>query len=330
MAKSKSCLANVAAWLLLLGIVALTAIAFFSSSYGWPIYLELLSHFQLQYWVLSTISLVGIGLTRCKIPALIGLTCVAALATQIIPWYLPPSFVTANNGNFRILIVNINLNNTQFEDVLALARQEDPDLALFMEVTDTWRDRLDSLLTKLPYSSRETSPYNLLYSRYPLSDVQLMPFGENSTPSVVGTVTVEGQTIALVGTHPLPPVKPYAFHSRNQQLYELGQYVQTVDAPKIVIGDLNITMWSPYYKQLMRNTGLQNARQGFGLLPSWPTKGTYRQIPNWASLLFSIPIDHCLLSPDLTVDNVQIGPNVGSDHRPVIIDLRLSASGGSL
>jgi endonuclease/exonuclease/phosphatase (EEP) superfamily protein YafD len=37
--------------------------------------------------------------------------------------------------------------------------------------------------------------------------------------------------------------------------------------------------------------------------------------------LLSIPIDHCLISPDIKVVNIRTGPNVGSDHRPLITDL---------
>ena len=326
MAQRPSSLTRCFAWTVLIGILAVTAIALLTSRYGWPLYLELLSHFQLQYWVLSVIGLVIIGLTRCKIPVFVGLLCVAALSAQILPWYLPPSFATPNDSNFRLLIANVNTQNTQYEAVLAYANQEKPDLALFMEVNDTWRTRLNELLTDMPYSSGQTRSDNfgiLLYSQYPLSDVQITRFAEESTPSIIGEVTVSGQTLSFVGTHPLPPVRPDAFHSRNRQLHTMGQHVQTLESPVIVAGDLNITMWSPYYKQMVRNTGLKNSRKGFGLLPSWPTQGTYRQIPNWAPLLFSIPIDHCLLSPELTVENVQIGPNLGSDHRPVIVDLRL-------
>lgn len=88
-----------------------------------------------------------------------------------------------------------------------------------------------------------------------------------------------------------------------------------------MVGDLNITMWSPYYKRFARQTGLRNARQGFGILPSWPTKETYSQISPALSLLLAIPIDHCLISPEIKVLNIRTGPNVGSDHRPVITDL---------
>ncbi|MDB9525555.1 endonuclease/exonuclease/phosphatase family protein [Oscillatoria sp. CS-180] len=327
MAKSQSCLTGLLAGFSLFSILLLTTIAFFSSIYGWPVYLEILSHFQLQYFILSAIALVVIALTRYKVTFLIGLACTVALSTQILFWYLPPRFLTANgDSNLRVLISNVNTQNEQFEEVLAFTRQEEPDLALFMEVDEGWQNRLDELKSDLPHSSGEASPYNfgiLLYSRYPLETVEIKDFAEDSTPSVVATIPVNGQRISFVGTHPVPPVRSQYFHSRNKQLDQMGQYLQTAATPQIVVGDFNITMWSPYYKRFIRSTDLKNVRKGFGLLPSWPTKGTYPPLPNWAPLIFSIPIDHCLVSHEVAVANVRVGPNIGSDHRPVVVDLRI-------
>ncbi len=80
-------------------------------------------------------------------------------------------------------------------------------------------------------------------------------------------------------------------------------------------------MWSPYYKSFVRQTGLRNARQGFGILPTWPSKSSLSPVPATIAPLLSIPIDHCLISPKIKVVNIRTGPNVDSDHLPVITDL---------
>lgn len=327
MAQKRSCLARVAAGILLIGVVGMTAIALFTSYYGWPIYLELLSHFQRQYWLLSLVGLIAIALTRYRWPTLIAIACVAALTAQLLPWYLPPHFLgTPSAGNFRILVSNVNTQNRDYEAVLTFAQQANPDLALFMEVDNRWIEQLNVLQSALPYSSGEANDNNfgiVMYSRQPLQTIELIDFARDSSTSVTATATINDQPLTLVGTHPLPPVRPSIFHSRNRQLDRLGQYLQTVSGAKIVLGDFNITMWSPYYKRFERQTGLKNVRDGFGVLPSWPTGGTYLPVPSWVTRWMAIPIDHGLLSPELAVANVQIGPDVGSDHRPVLIDLSL-------
>lgn len=326
MAQSRSRVVSGLAWIVLIGVVSITAIALLTQRFGWPIYLELLSHFQRQYWLMSLVGWGAIALTRRRLPALISLVCVAILTAQLLPWYLPPHFLsTETAGNFRILVSNVNTQNRDFDAVLQFAQQANPDLALFMEVDGQWIEQLNALSTELPYFSGEGNSNNfgiVMYSRYPLT-AELVNFAADSTRSLTTTMTIQGQSLRVVGTHPLPPVKPPYFHSRNRQLDQLGQYLQGVEQPTIVIGDLNITMWSPYYQRLRRQTGLKNVRDGFGLLPSWPTGKLYGPLPEWLMPLFAIPIDHGLVSSELAVANVEVGPNIGSDHRPVVIDLSL-------
>ncbi|HEY9832845.1 MAG TPA: endonuclease/exonuclease/phosphatase family protein, partial [Stenomitos sp.] len=114
--------------------------------------------------------------------------------------------------------------------------------------------------------------------------------------------------------------------ARNQQLDEIGKYIKSLSTQVILTGDLNITMWSPYYKRFMSQAGLKNARQGFGTVPTWPLKTNYppySKMPILFTRLLSIPIDHCLISPNIKVAKIRAGSSVGSDHRPLITDLVL-------
>jgi len=44
---------------------------------------------------------------------------------------------------------------------------------------------------------------------------------------------------------------------------------------------------------------------------SWPT---------WSSLL-RVPLDNCLVSSRVVVTAHRDGPDIGSDHRPLVVDL---------
>lgn len=298
-----------------------------TSRYGWKIYLEIFSHFQAQYFVVALLLLGLLLLTRRRPPVWIGLFCCAVLAVQIVPWYLPPrSLLSQPEPNLRVLVANINTQNRSYANVINLVRQEKPDLAVFMEVDDTWAEQFEAFSDLLPYSFGQAKPYNLgllVYSRQPLVDSQIEFFGVEKNVSVVGKLAIAGQTISLVATHPYPPAKSSFFHLRNKQLDAIAQYLQTVKDPVVMVGDLNITMWSPYYKRFVNRTGLKNARAGFGILPTWPVRNAFFQtpLPTW---MLSIPIDHCLLSPKLKAVDVRTGAETGSDHRPLIVDLRLA------
>ncbi|MBP0000197.1 MAG: endonuclease/exonuclease/phosphatase family protein [Cyanobacteria bacterium SID2] len=313
--------------------VGIATFGWLTSRYGWPIYLELGSHFQLQYFILSLVALVVLVFSRWQRFVWIGIFCSAVLAVQVLPWYLPPArFVPQPSSNLRVLVSNLHNHNRQFDRVLDFVRQEHPDFAVFIEVNHPWSEQLDTLRDILPYRfSSETfeSRGVVIYGKQEPIDPQLKWFGNQQTASIVSQLEVEGRRLSIVATHPLPPVKFWRFQSRNQHLDRLGEYVQTLTQTTLVLGDLNVTMWSPYYKQLIQRTGLKNARQGFGILPSWPTQNTFNKLPRQIAWLFSIPIDHCLLSPEIQVTNVRTGPDVGSDHRPLVVDLRVAPSQNS-
>lgn len=93
--------------------------------------------------------------------------------------------------------------------------------------------------------------------------------------------------------------------------------LQDLPEPKICIGDLNISLWSPIYQSFRKQTKLRNVREGIGLLPSWPTFMGF----GW----LMIPIDHCLVSHDIRVMRAQTGERIGSDHLPLIIELEIDA-----
>ena len=81
----------------------------------------------------------------------------------------------------------------------------------------------------------------------------------------------------------------------------------------IVAGDFNTTPWSPYFRDLVAAAGLRNAAEGHGYVGTWPAWF-------WPAL---IPIDHVLLKGPLVATSVRRGPAIGSDHFPIIADVRL-------
>jgi endonuclease/exonuclease/phosphatase (EEP) superfamily protein YafD len=91
--------------------------------------------------------------------------------------------------------------------------------------------------------------------------------------------------------------------------------IRELAGPNICIGDLNTTMWSRYFRDFVEQSGLASVREGFGVLPTWPTF----MGPNWMML----PIDHCLVSADIRVVTASVGDRIGSDHLPLIVELEL-------
>jgi endonuclease/exonuclease/phosphatase (EEP) superfamily protein YafD len=86
----------------------------------------------------------------------------------------------------------------------------------------------------------------------------------------------------------------------------------------IVLGDFNLTPWSPRFRDALARSGLTPA----GDYRLWPR--TFPAMPAARLLFFlsgGIPIDHVLVSGDLGVSRVVRGPFIGSDHYPVYAEL---------
>lgn len=323
---------QIVAYICLIAVVSITSLALLTNRFGWPLYLEIFSHFQVQYFA-ATLLLVTIPLLLRHIRIfLIGLFCSAILSAQVLPWYLPSSFIS-HDANFRVLVANLHFSNNGATRTLALMNQEQPDLALFIEVNRTMDHQLDRLKDTLPYSSHIAAESGLVvYSKYPLTNPEIQPFGRNTRDSLVAHLEVAGQALSLVAVHPLPPMEPQMFQARNTLLADVSKYVQTQTDPVVLLGDLNVTMWSPYYQALIRQTHLKNTRQGFGIRPTWPRAVSYYGLPTWSQGLFKplqIPIDHCLVSSDIRVSNTYTGTDTGSDHAPLVVDLAVDNRTGS-
>ena len=148
----------------------------------------------------------------------------------------------------------------------------------------------------------------------PWNDVQTVELGQAEIPTILADFKIDGCQFLFAGTHPVPPGSRFLTDLRNDQLLKLALLVANRNAAAILVGDLNTTDHSPCFRQLLTRARLRDTRQGFGVQPSW---GPFQ--------LLEIPIDHCLVSPHIAVRRRRVGPHLGSDHRPVAIDLQLPA-----
>jgi endonuclease/exonuclease/phosphatase (EEP) superfamily protein YafD len=69
------------------------------------------------------------------------------------------------------------------------------------------------------------------------------------------------------------------------------------------------------FARFLESAGLRDALEE----PRWS--------PTWMAGFWplGLRIDHVLVTPELCVESVEVGPSIGSDHRPVIARLRLAS-----
>jgi endonuclease/exonuclease/phosphatase (EEP) superfamily protein YafD len=99
---------------------------------------------------------------------------------------------------------------------------------------------------------------------------------------------------------------------RDEVLARLAAEARESQGPVVMVGDLNATPWCHGMKPVFA-AGLRDTRWGRGLATTWRSNNP----------LVAIPIDHVLIKGALAVANHRIGPELGSDHRAVVVDLLL-------
>lgn len=294
-------------------IPILTLMAFFGDVY-WL--LELTTHFRLQYFVLSVFFSLLFAVMKLWRWAGVALICLVINSFSVVPWYLPSKSVQADSGGqkLRLLLSNVLWDNQNRSAVMETARREQPDVAFFQEVTFPWAKELEALRAEFPHyrlAPAEEAGGVAVFSRIPAVKAEVAPLADFNGPALLVQLNIGNQLVSIVSVHTPPPGGKQNFDHRTEIFNQTADYLNSLPEPKILIGDLNTTMWSPYYKRFVEKIGLRNVREGFGILPSWPTF-----LPP-----MGIPIDQCLISPEIHVASVRTGNRVGSDHLPLIVDL---------
>ena len=215
----------------------------------------------------------------------------------------------------RLVYVNINLYNRELESALAFFRETDPDVLLIVEANERSVAVLEPLKERLPHVFVETrGRFGVaLMSRYPMA-AQSVYFTSRS-PSVVALIDTHHGSLRVIGTHPRSPLSARRAHRRDAQLDAIASFVRGGPEPTVLLGDLNTTPWGHAFRALVAESELRDTSRGVGFQWSWPASF-------WP---VAIPIDHALVSEDVRVLDRRMGPSIGSDHLPLVLDIALAA-----
>lgn len=282
----------------------------FAARHSWR--WELACHFRVQYfWALAAACAI-LFVVRWRKLALVAFALAATNLVLIIPLYFGPAPRADAGPPLRALSFNVHYLNRDYGATLELILTEQPDFVLLLEVTPEWAKALEFLKPEYPYAHvipRNDSGGIAFYSRHKITDLHIEPL-----PAIIAGLETPDGRVTIIGAHPPSPRNAVDFEKRNFQLAKVGQLARAPSGPVVVMGDLNTTSWSPFFQDFLAESQLLDSRRGFGVEASWP----------WFSLrVLRIPIDHCLASPDVSILNRRIGPNVGSDHRPLVVDFAL-------
>ena len=248
---------------------------------------------------------------------LLGLVAILSVV-NVIP--LPSLFQKEGAANHGVILkvvqVNVEYSNRKFDVLLKWLAQIDPDVIAVEELTP----ECESALRKaFPNYSAYTAPRNDyygigLFTRMKLQEPRtFVPSGiKPIEPSLLAEIAWKDAHLDIAASHVFAPHNPGAIARRNIQMRQLAEVLKSNHSPTILLGDLNTVPWSSELGRFKRTTNLRDAAKGYGIIPTCCVKN-----------LFWVPIDYCLISPPIRVQNVTVGPSIGSDHLPLMVELEI-------
>jgi endonuclease/exonuclease/phosphatase (EEP) superfamily protein YafD len=282
--------------------------------YAW--WFELADVFRVQYLVLLVAAgLAAVALRRIRLAGLAAVLAAINVAALGVPF--GASATAAPGGakaSLRLVVANVQVGNTDYAAVERLVAETRPDLFGVIELTPEMAAQLRHGLPgyRLRVLSVRDDAYGIgLFSRVPLVSARVVRLpADVGPPTVVARVRSAGRVATVVVTH---VHTPFAGSIHVRQLHALAAARAGWGERVAICGDFNTPPWSGPLRQLASAAGLRDLyAEGAWRGYSWPTW-------NWA---LRVPLDNCLFGRGVATVGHHDGPDVGSDHFPLVVDLR--------
>jgi endonuclease/exonuclease/phosphatase (EEP) superfamily protein YafD len=277
---------------------------------------DLVTHFIEPAFAVSAIAALAWSRNRPRWPARLCLLIAAVQLASLTRLAGPPDPVPNPPPDrvLKLVFSNVLIDNTNFAPLVNWLEHEDPDVIALAEVSPECVRALDSIAARYPYRfSRPTgaSGLALFAKQQPDSPCEIIFPTETAFPAARVVFSFDSFPRAVLWlVHPSSPVRREGKGNTNPEFDALIPRISrdTRSQPTIVVGDLNTTDASPYFHALIHKTRLRDSRAGLGRQPSWPVWSPYR-----------LTLDHLLLPPQWSVVSRKLGPDVGSDHLPIVV-----------
>jgi endonuclease/exonuclease/phosphatase (EEP) superfamily protein YafD len=256
-------------------------------------------------------------------------------ATPLVLFTLGPVFLSylrsvpplpASGPTFRVMSVNLLMVNRQTQGIIDEIKAAKPDVLLLQEYTDDWDAAMTkALAAEFPYRSSVTQDDSFgvaVCSRTPFINDDVdnrLPLGRSLVPQTRAVVRFAGREIAIYNIHLLPPRRLDYTAEGRLQFADLLDLLSAEKLPYVVAGDWNLTGETPQHSALRRiGAGDAHDLAARGRGATWPVNSFFRYLPG-------LRLDHVYLGPGLTAVRCETGTGEGSDHRPVVTDVRWEA-----
>lgn len=225
----------------------------------------------------------------------------------------------ATDSGVKIISFNVHRNTRAMPDLETFVRKARADVVILQEVGMHPQTPAEQLTTAFPHWHAYRDHENFILSRWPLT--QQASYPQRIAPALsFTTAVVEGPIrFRLVTGHWTRPHvqkgwKGFEYGVRSQ----LNDYRQTIEIlgnhqnlPLILAGDFNLTPRQAIYRHMKGR--LKDCWEEAGFGPGWT---------HWTRFPM-LRIDHVFVSPSLDTTMAIVGPNLGSDHFPLLVGVTM-------
>lgn len=255
------------------------------------------------------------GLLRRWAMALGFGVCALFLLIHLGPQWMPKHPRAAENARpVTVYFANVWARNRDNAAIARSVAEADADVVALTEITDHHAASLPGILKAYPHRTSteparyfQGGPRTVIASRWPIERSPV----EVSDGLAVGEVIVRApdgpiRVLAVHLTRPWP--LDGRVRAQRDQTRRLAERVRAGERERVVVvGDFNATAASAILRRFAKEAGVRPAPARTG---TWfdPMPGP-----------FAIAIDNGFVGDGLTVLDRRVGPDNGSDHRPIVV-----------
>ena len=291
-------------------------------------WLDLTNHFRFHLMLALVLVAVAQAIARPRVLAAAWAAGALVNGLLLSPLWLP---ATPPGAGPRITIVHANVGGDPVDAAALAAWVNDlsPEWVSLQEITPR---NLLRIAAKLPdYEVAADAPrpdtrgVALFHRVEPATTrptfaarvVYVTP--DKNRPMVSFDFDLGGRGVSVLGFHTTRPAPANNWRWQREGLDAAAAWSVAQRAAGggevLLVGDFNATSQGVLSRELCRKAKLLDARRGYGTAGTWPSA-----VP--APL--RIGIDAAYASAGLAVTEFAVGPDVGSDHRPIAVTVALA------
>ncbi|MBU0799438.1 MAG: endonuclease/exonuclease/phosphatase family protein [Alphaproteobacteria bacterium] len=278
---------------------------------------DLFSHFTFQYIIGAIVILTGLIFVRhWKAAAVIALVLCANGFEYGRHLNLALSPSAFSQGSFTIAHYNRYVGARDHSAVIEwlTSNAEKFDIVVLQEAHPTLSTDTKALNNLYPHQIHEPRQHafgTIILSRHPFLESEPVSFIGQPFDNFAARLVVKPpqfkDTVTIYPLHAVPPMKAAPWAQRNYELKTVATRIAADNSPhRIMIGDWNITPYSPFFADTLKISGLRWQDMQPFPSPTWPV-----QFVPW---LMQIKIDHILSDNSLELVDATRRNLPYSDH----------------